>query len=253
MRKAVTNDLSSFVTGKFRDNLIKFLEGKRDSEERNIQSSLKNIQDLHLQGCDEEDEEVESYRRAIRKYEDRKMGFVKKIQKMKSFDPTEFEKELKKNDRYDGMFVGEDNRLSLYTKTLKDGAHVLGKYRICISPDQSYGLNFDVVNLNYHHGALQHWAINGTKCCLGEWDPDFKDALFSGDIPRFFSLVIHYITLSPEQNTYTTKERWYEDRRRRPKTESEKLRTADIERISETFEQDEDDGSYDDDDDEADF
>ena len=247
MRKSPDTSISSFVNKKFVPSLIEFVKRNMESEEQNIQRSIKALQTIPLSYSKTQKEEtVASQSRAIRRYEDRKSYYYKKIQALKSLDPSVFEDLLEKNDKYDGYYVDDQGRLNLYTKILKDGSKNIGRFRICISDNQSVSAReYWVMNLDYRYNNLHHWAIDNMRCCTGEWEIDFQRVMQEGNIPEFFNLMIYYITLSPETHTYTTKDNWYSGKRKIPSAKSKKLRTMnifDIEESDEEYDEDNEDG-----------
>ena len=231
MRKG-EDTIESFVKAEFKDSLIKLLNVKMKAEEANIKKGIDEIGRIlgtSSYSKSQKEQAVESLKRSIRRYEDRKSYFVKKIRLVKNQDYSVFESILKKNSVYDGFEIDSNGYLNLYTKMLKDGARNIGQFRFCLlkSPAVS-GLGWRAINLTWRNGCLDHWAINEGRCCTGEWELDFQKCLYEADIPAFFNLMIHYITLSPEEHTYTTKKDWYEHRKKFSKEDSDKLRSMNI-------------------------
>lgn len=249
--KKVANTLKSFLTGKFRDSLTARMKANMAEQEEKIRNGLRQIDEINLSGSYSEAQKREmilNVRKTLRKLEDRKAYFYKRIQSLKKIDTIDFESLLKKNPKYDGLYIDEQNRLNLYTKMLRDDGRFIGKFRLCIFEDQSCGLKFRAVNLDWHNRGNDHWAISGFVCCLGEWQMDFERALWSGSINEFFDTFIHYIELSPCDHTYfnESKDDWYDGRVKRTKKQSEEYREKNIERISDEDDDDEDDYEEDD-------
>lgn len=121
------------------------------------------------------------------------------------------------NDFYTGFEIDADGYLSLFTSMLIDAErkHKIGKFRICIPKRPSSYQDFRVLNLDYQMGSLQHWAVNDSYCCMGEWSNDFQNTLSKGKLDEFFTLFINYITLSPQDNTYANKSQYYKVRTKR--------------------------------------
>ena len=226
--------ISSFVTGKFRDSCTIRMRVRMESEENNIRNTIAEINRLPTvtsYTAAQKEDKIEAYKKSLRRLEDRKAFYYKRIKSLENIKPNDFETLLKKNPKYDGFSIDDKGRLSLYTTMLKDGVKSIGRFRLIIWPDQSSSLTFRAVNLDYHRGELNHWAVNSFTCCLGEWQMDFEGTLWMGDIPKFFELFTHYIELSPQDNTYTTKEDWYENREKRSSAESKSLKEDSFERF----------------------
>ncbi len=235
MRKVDT--ISAFILGKFGTGLSSVMRTKMLEQETKIKDAIRQISELDVaRGLTDLQREsgIDGLRRSLRRLEDRKAYYYKKIQSLKNIDSGDFEKLLKKNPKYDYYFIDKQGRLNIYTKTLKDGARNIGKFRVCIFDNQETGVNFKALNLSYHTRSYDHWAISSLRCCMGEWAPDFEKSLWSGDIPEFFNLFVHYIEMSPAAGTYfgESKNDWYKDRLKRSTKTSEKYREMDIELIS---------------------
>lgn len=243
VRKA-DSSIISFVNGPFKSKSIDRLEKERQSSKNNAIYYLKQIKEWEVSKNPAQviASNVTDLEKAIRKAEDRANSYAKKIKEIEDLDPSGFEEEIRKNPMLEDLEVDEKGRLNFYTKMLKDGSHNIGRFRICIYPDQSSGLYFRVVNLDYRYENLCHWAISNTVCCLGEWEIDFKNTLSKGDLPTFFSVVVHYITLSPERNTYCKKEDWYGGRTKLSKEVSDRLRSFDMSRIGDIYDSAEEEG-----------
>lgn len=237
------------------DNIKKSLEREIKNKERYIEvaeEKIKTISRTYSNGKVWMEENIAQQKREIRRLETQISGFKARIAKIDSAGalPEQFDKIITSSTHYDGHDVSDKGWLSIYTKTLKDPElrKNIGRFRIMINPLMGEGYDFLVANLDYQRSELHHWAINEARCCLGEWEPDVKATLNGGRLDDFFQLMINYITLSPENHTYTSKDEWYENRRKRNAAEIQKIK--DLEPMQTMSHYMDGDGDDDDDEDE---
>ena len=187
------------------------------------------------------EEHAESKRKEIRRCETKIAQYEKRINSSRVKEEAKrIAKSITESPFYAGFEIDDNNYLSLFTTNLVDAElrRNIGKFRICLSTKPSDYTDFRVLNLTYQNGRLQHWAINDAVCCQGEWANDFNNTLCKGRLDDFFTLFINYITLSPEENTYTTKKKFYEYRVKRTADQAEQASTVSFSNMS-SFEGDE--------------
>ena len=219
MKKAKPQDVFDNFLKAFSLNIKSQLDKKIKQTTDNIENCKKLKSDANKNPSLSHDDLIkykEAQDKSIRRYEDQRISFKKKQRLMSDFDSKEIIKMLSEDKDLDELWIDQSNNsLNFITKMIKSSSRNIGKYRIVLYPTgESNGMPIFRVNNIYFgntRGVYPHWAISGYTCCLGEWHLDFTEVLGRGDIVQFFKLVIHYLSLSPVQNTYfSNKEDWFD-------------------------------------------
>lgn len=174
------------------------------------------------------DEFISKVEMSVRQSEDLIRRSKKIIKDLDERGAKFFFSQLERHSMFDSMVPDSaTGDLNLYTKNLTYRSKPLGRYRIVLK-NTEHNLIY-VVNIDYDRGSHDHWAINGLKCCFGDWGDDVVKVTNEGNLYGIFDLLVMFLQTAGHKSAYMRDVEWIKSRVKVGKEASEKKEFARLE------------------------
>lgn len=105
--------------------------------------------------------------------------------------------------------------LPLFTK-VRVGDGERKTVRRCIG---AFGVTFDLSrdymiaeNITFRNCNRNHWSISGDSCCMGNWEPQYRELVKNADIIGLVKMSLMYLTSTKDGGAYMRAHNWIDDR-----------------------------------------
>jgi len=196
-------------------NYLDFLRKKVDIQIQSIESSIQKYKDRMVK--DKNPTTVELDERRIRQFSNDIGKHEKDKKKLGDESSRSILSRLNKHSKVEEIQI-RDNKLNIFTGNIycpSENNKGIGKFRIVIP---SSGLSYlNLYNLDYEVGEEEdetkdHWAVNEGNPCLGDWYDDFHNYYSSGNLFLFFDTIMHYLSISKDEEAFMPREDWFDQR-----------------------------------------